>query len=410
MPNKAIDGFELRRLRITKGFSTGNALARASGVSAKQIQNLESGKTATATERTITRIAKALLVEPEAFLLKVRHSVEPVSQFLPPIRPDIQAFLDRKQVALAVFDEYVQLQHSPGWRGWSRNSVSVNKNIPPFRSQILTSLMKLYPVPRGEPRNDYYSLRGWKYEAKHEDEIKVGQEIELQLTLEGGSWNHIFALNGRWKDYNQNPPDPDAVNFRREFEDDILAICNGSSRLYHNMNAEVILVTSDNKVVITRRPRRSVFSEARWTASLEEQLMRRKHGSATSDNADIFECAERGARDELGITPISEKSRLLSFGIEWGNFTAAFLVLIRCTETFAELLKAWPMAPENTEATVVDCLEVVKIPEAIKRDHWLPSQRAAVAPKTNEPCERGLWHPVARARLDALMRHLDSTI
>ena len=142
-------------------------------------------------------------------------------------------------------------------------------------------------------------------------------------------------------------------------------------------------------------------------------MLRYRQKDGLSDNCDLFACAERGARGELGITVISDRTRLLSVGLEFGNFTAAFLVLIRSGEPFADIAtRTWPKAPECDEAVALDALPARPdaIRAALETDRYTPSpETCVISPRWNTPGSPrtpGPWHPVAKARLDAYLRHI----
>jgi DNA-binding XRE family transcriptional regulator len=334
------------------------------------------------------------------------------------VHPDVHRFIEQKEVGMAAWDEYLQLECSPGWRGWRRGQVQLSASVRDYIvPEELKPFMEYFTPEPGKPRNFYYSLHSWNLpnlEPIHEDATKEGEEPKLKLQATGGRWDHVLALNGIWKSVRQDEKNAqlkqDCERFRDRFVGDILLIRAGRSRLYHQMNTEVILVTSDDKVVITRRPGISEFSHGLWTASLEEQLLREKDdpNNRQSDGGDLFHCAHRGTQRELRVSVIPEETRLLSFGVEWGNFTAAFLFLIRCEERYSRVLETWPTAPERAEAVAVDCLDIADLEEAIKSEHWQPrNARSASWVKTNA-VEAARWHPVAQARLVALNFHRQS--
>ena len=96
------------------------------------------------------------------------------------------------------------------------------------------------------------------------------------INSRGGTWAHIVALNNIWREVNEPTPDMKCLLFRNRVEDDILRLHYGTSELYHNMNAEIVLVTNDRKIVLTRRPGGGRFFNGCWTSSLEEQVLREK--------------------------------------------------------------------------------------------------------------------------------------
>src|SRR5258708_21172939 len=108
-------------------------------------------------------------------------------------------------------------------------------------------------------------------------------------------------------------------------------------------------------------------------------MARGKAGRGERDGGDISIGGERGPRKELGVRVDEAATRLLSFGLELGNFTAAFLMLLRCEETFDDVVhKCWPNAPERGEATALDCIPCVpeQITNALENPSWNPTTKA----------------------------------
>lgn len=107
-----------------------------------------------------------------------------------------------------------------------------------------------------------------------------------------------------------------------------------SSPLYHNVNCEIIIISADQQILLTKRSNAVKFSPGVWSASIEEQFIRYDPEEGIEDK-DLFECVERGAGEELGTEIDTNRTRLLNIGVEWGNFTAALLRAV-CQE-----LQSW---------------------------------------------------------------------
>jgi hypothetical protein len=266
----------------------------------------------------------------------------------------------------------------------------------------------MYKPDPSKPRNYYYSLKAWEIEQIYDDELAMGIEPKLKVLVEGGRWDHILALNTIWRRSTANPPDESCATFHKWAAKETIRPQDCS--LYRNMNSEVILVTGDNIVLITRRPPNSLFSHGCWSASFEEQFLRLKDdGSEQSDAEDLFACVARGAREEFGVEVIPEATKLLSFGVEWGNFTAAFLFLARCRETYEQVLRVWPTTIEQNEAVAIAPLPIADIEAALANPKWQPSANAKRRGHFDgDPKRTAPWHITSRARLLALAAHLDS--
>jgi hypothetical protein len=329
-----------------------------------------------------------------------------------PVRDDLRIFIDGAKKSATVIDEYISLDQCPGGGGWPKSAVPHFQRPRAYKpSEEIEKLMKRFP-PKGQI-NPYYSFKQWNRAEPAMDALEKGKVPTLHISALRGSWAHITALNGAWKAVTENnPPDPDCLEFRKQFAEDMFKIRSGRSRLYHNMNAECLVVTQDNYVVVTRRRGGSEFSHGRWSATLEEQV------SVDLDRGDLFAAAHRGVEEELRLTPIPEKTRLLEFGMEFGNFTAAFLFLVFCDEKFLVVRDSCWAEPQDLEESVaIDGLKggsnnVQEIKQALSRDVYKPSPLAKDRPKRDERKGPAIapapWHPIARARLCAYLRYLES--
>ena len=126
-----------------------------------------------------------------------------------------------------------------------------------------------------------------------------------------GTWAHVHALTEIWKASERAPADAACCQFREKYLRKLYPV--NQSPLFHNVNAQVLVVTRDNQIVVARR-KRGVLCELRWTTSLEEQMLWRRQNDGLAD-ADPFQCAKRGAKDELGVTALHGYPKLLGIGI-----------------------------------------------------------------------------------------------
>jgi hypothetical protein len=326
------------------------------------------------------------------------------------IPTEIKDFLSHTHYAIAPVGEYLPLY--PAYGGLRRDEVEVRyqgEYQPP--DDFLELMKRFRPAP---PINQLYSFHGWEGEIPSDDELAGKKGRKLIVCMQGGTWHHIHTLTQIRKACQSTTPDSECAEFRKNYLKKLIPI--SSSSLYHNVNTEVLVITADNQIVIARR-KGAVIWAGSWTASLEEQMLRKREKDGLSDTVankpDLFACAERGARSELGITVISERTRLLSIGIEFGNFTAAFLMLVHAAETFREIsTHNWPNATECDEAVALDALpaQTDAIRSVLAMDIYRPDPTTCVSsPRWNslgDPMTPGTWHPIAKARLDAYLRHL----
>jgi hypothetical protein len=99
--------------------------------------------------------------------------------------------------------------------------------------------------------------------------------------------------------------------------------------------------------------------------------------------------------------------RLLGIGLEWGNFTAAFVCCARVGIDFDDLRKHWQdRASDPYEAVALDRIDATPkaIADAIQSPRWVPRR-----PYTRERLPEDApahWHETSRARLYMLREHL----
>jgi hypothetical protein len=339
---------------------------------------------------------------------------------LHPISAEIAAF--GKRHGVTPVDQYLQLRASPSWLGWPPAKVATFPDVPAHEElPELKRLMERFP-PEGAI-NLLYSLQGYECGVSLDDEIVAENDIPcLKLTVTGGSWRNTYALQQSWlrtaPTASGEPPDRECAALHRRFEEELSGfLTNHRSSLYHNANVEAILITSDNKIILAKRSGTVTASRGLWSASFEEQVLCLRKRDQKSDRGDLFACAQRGAWEEFGVTIIPEASRLLALGVEWGNFTAAFIVLLRCRESYEEICNwSWGhLAGDPSEAVAIDCMNAQDEEEIrgfFLREEWIPSptaRRSNLLPSgAPDPLKPSGWHPVARARLLAYLLHKDS--
>jgi hypothetical protein len=327
-----------------------------------------------------------------------QHCIENDSDVCSDLKPsaEINNFLSKQSLTLDSIDEYIELESYP--LGWCRKEVVVVDAGPYTPSAHFLSLMRRFKA--APPIRKYHSLQ--EVESRVQDEQR-----KLIVYLKGGDWQCVHALSEIVK----NPGDPECRDFRKRCERDFMP--TPTSGLYRNVNCEVLVVSSDNQIVLGRRRVSTksgeivpVFGGA-WAASLEEQMLRGDPEGKKKPDDDLFACAHRGVEEELQVTVDPEATRLLGYGLEWGNFTAAFLFLVRTREDFEKITKAWRRAEDRNEAVVLDALPADEgnIRKALVSDRWFPSVLARTW-AGQQAITTDSWHPTARARLCAYLRHL----
>jgi hypothetical protein len=258
----------------------------------------------------------------------------------------------------------------------------------------MQDLLNIY-TPEGKI-NLLYSLHSLR-----QDRPFLDDSPHLKIGVLGGDYRHIFALSQAI-----HSPCSEASAFQEKFNSSWWPI--ERSPLYHNVNCEIVIITADEQILLTKRNTLTPFYPGAWSASIEEQMLRLDPLDGTQDK-NLFDCAHRGAREELGIDIDTERTSLLSVGIEWGNFTAAFLMLIWSFQTFEKLARSWiGKAHDPYEINAVDCIPASAkgIQKALTLETWSPSDRVLCRMPDAQKLENR-WHLTSRARLQTCMKHLE---
>jgi transcriptional regulator with XRE-family HTH domain len=366
-------------------------LAERSGVSVSKISQIERGEATS--QKTIAILAEALDVDERRLLKHERTPNEPV-------RSEIEHFLTRNNICRDSYGEFIEVFSSPEGRGWKRSEVS-HRYLGDYPCpKEFKELMQRFPVE--PPNREYFGLH------KCPPLTLADERKPVRFELYGGTWHHVSTLS---KIFQNRFEDPDCRRFRIEFEDQWIRYSESSplssSPLYHNVNAETLVISSDGRLILGKRHERMLFGGG-WSASIEEQMLRRDPDRSGRQDKHLFDAAERGVREELGVTVLPEQTALLKVGIEWGNFTAAFIFVVRCKETFREAVGRWQKAIHDpNEAVALDSIKATpaSILDAASSQSYTPSSQWVQRVVVNKP--QGEWHPTARARLHALAEYLE---
>jgi len=327
--------------------------------------------------------------------IQVHRAPSPAPEAKLDLLPNIRQFLRDQNCELKGVDEFIELRRSPDHRGWSRADVSWTIRGEYNPPEELRELMTRYPIA---DVNDTFSLCSYSDSGALGD---GGTQVEFGVKL--GHYGHVFAVTRGYL-----AGDPEMVLLRERLAANCARI--EGSGLYQNVNCETLVVTSDDQIAVCLRSRDVDFAQGTWSASIEEQMLRRHRDPKKNINDhSLFDCAERGVREELGAHPDSERTRLLAFGLEWANFTAAFLMIVFVHESYDALVRAWrDDAPDPAEAVGMDCLPatVGAIRIALASRSWKASTNFRSREPANAEFEAS-WHLTSRARLQACMRHLE---
>jgi hypothetical protein len=177
------------------------------------------------------------------------------------------------------------------------------------------------------------------------------------------------------------------------------------SPLLHNVNSQAVVITSDKKLILTKRSQEVDYYPSNWSVSLEEQMCGPEFGS--QGDRTFFDCAERGVKEEQGCTPIPERSKILGVGVEHNNLSASFICVVYIEEPYDEACDKWlRKAPDPYESAAIDGLDVSidAFVRLLINDTYNPTQ--AVRSRVAKKDLQSNWHPTARIRLYMLCCHL----
>ncbi len=158
-----------------------------------------------------------------------------------------------------------------------------------------------------------------------------------------------------------------------------------------------IVLTSDNRVLLTLRSAEEHYFKRHWSISFEEQIASSFDGKA-SDLDGIADLAQnaacRGMLEELGTHVTQDQAFPLSAVIELGNLNSAIVVLLRPEASFQQIQENWSSRSERpvdwAEAERLDSLQL----------HELGSLLHQEIPRYQ------LLHPTSRIRARMLLRWL----
>jgi hypothetical protein len=164
------------------------------------------------------------------------------------------------------------------------------------------------------------------------------------------------------------------------------AVFSGRAHLPGTACVHCILISQDQKVVLTLRAKRSEHSAGLWSASFEEQLTDRDFAAAENP---IAAAARRGFAEEFRMPAATLKVNVLSALLETEILNVAMVAIVETPATADDIRRA-VNAARVTSDTELDAVEFV--------DSSTDALHAAV--------QRSDLHPTSAIRLDMLARHI----
>jgi hypothetical protein len=166
-----------------------------------------------------------------------------------------------------------------------------------------------------------------------------------------------------------------------------------TSPLPNMFYVHILLISSDNKVIILRRSKFVEEYKGTWSATFEEQF-RPKEAGGEYDN-DAFDTAVRGVKEEIGLNVERKDVTFLSLTFEYPNFNIGLAGIVKVKETAQEIWRAWQFGYGDQEVSRFAAMH-------LDVDTILPLIRNQVfEPKgiDSDNSEAAPWHPTARFRL-----------
>jgi hypothetical protein len=379
---------------------TQDAFAHEFGVGLKTISRAErgipiSGPSAHAIADALGEEFSTLFVSTAPVAIPAQDPVARIPAVPIPAESGIREFLARHPYLSEhqFVDHFLELHHSPDWRGWRAEEVEVEEvgeyRPPPEFGVFLDR----YKPTKINPR---FGLCGFG------NPPTIDDDEGLMVYLLSGSYHYLYAEAMVYKEQHLE----DCRAARQTMEDSFLPISR--SPVFHVMACEVVAVTADDFVVLARRRVGTPFYPGTWSASIEEQ-MAHSYPARNLKDLGLFQEAERGVTEELNVTINREKpTLLLSVGLEWTNFGASFVFLVNINEDFASTKKLWPKAKDANEAIALDAIPAspADLRAALSSSRWIPSDRAQGNPILGpDSVSEADWHGTSRARLEAYLQH-----
>lgn len=305
-----------------------------------------------------------------------------------------------------VIGDWVELAHSPGDLGWTREQMLVEE----LGADTVAS--------RGR-------LQGWGAEReRYLEKIQAGAaaDVDLLRNLEPNllkmdlagirawgtsdaplcaiqvapvDWLTCFALNARLDSTALTGGAGETV--RERWGEPVRVVERRA--LPGMIVAHVVVLTRDGQFVVCRRPAAGVEDErGAWSLSLEE----RWQGSAADRAADTHphDLVRRAVREELGVAVGAHEVRILAWGLEASVLYPGFIAIAHSAAASWEVERLRSHAKDASELAYVGFLPArLAAARLLLADDFVPADRPELAAP---------WHRTGRARLFLALAHLET--
>ncbi|MBI5289536.1 MAG: hypothetical protein HY873_11255 [Chloroflexi bacterium] len=312
--------------------------------------------------------------------------------------PRARGFAREAGLQAAVLGDWVELNHSPGDRGWSRDEIDVTLlargtifargRAQSWRSEKRRYLVEQWAIAREDPvvRRQ---LTGNRLKVDLQGFKAMGTEDAPSCAIEIApvDWQTSLALNARLDE-----PSPEGTIRERWGQPSRVLERRGLPGM---LVGHIIVETSDERLLVCRRQSAGMHDElGAWSLSIEE----RWEGHHDAHPHDVV---KRGVLEELGIDVRDEEIRVLSWGLETSVLYPGFIAIARTQ------LGSWEV--ERTRAHAHDANELRYVTSVPADASVLPLLLGDMFAPAERPELRGRWHRTSKARMFVALSHLSGT-
>ncbi len=298
------------------------------------------------------------------------------------INPDIADFLRKHLHKVFAIDGAIEILRAPIPPGWGPTSVQVElarDDEYPLDPQVIHLLM---------PYKDELAGSGW--EIKHRiatlerisNEIHTLRVVFAPITYEEGTGFHRGLVEAAAQG------DDIVLALRERLANQLMGL--GKYSVAGVAVVHVVVVTSDDYLVLCQRSPHTGYHPLHWSISFEEQINQK---DLASGNATLSAAAVRGFQEEFssGHTIVPDNVRTLGVFLEYSILNTSFCVYIEAPLSFDELKLNWDSKAKDKweNATVVG--------EAFTLDNVTRLIQSNYYGETRE--KRGKFHPTSKYRL-----------
>jgi len=240
-----------------------------------------------------------------------------------------------------VVDGSILLLPSPAYRGWSSIDFTLAKDDRDLPSELLSIYQdRIAKISRGKYRNETVLEVISFYEPS---------SAQLSMSVRPVKWFDFFAIAGVAHETGLLRSEPNRSIAAKYCVQSIQRLTNPDDRpaLPNLINIQVILATSDDRLLLMQRSQTVAFQQGRWSASFEETM--------NVTDATFSDAALRGVAEECGDSARAncETVHILSLNYEFSSLAVTPVAFLRTALSAAALQESWWTAHDQAEAASV---------------------------------------------------------